>query len=290
MFQYERVAEGVYSFQSENYAQVTAGLVVGAKWSVLIDTLALPEETKALQAFIEEHTEVPIRYIVNTHYHADHSWGNCFFPNAVIIAHSLCRQLMITRGQPALERAKQSGHTFAEVELKFPNLTFPEGEMSLKMGRKCIRIIPLPGHSPDGVGVLVEDERVLFAGDAVMPIPYIVDGNIEQMAETLKRISRMRLENIVPGHGDIVLRGEIKTKLREDLDYLACIQKEVKKAHRRKFPGDYLDEVDIAQCGKSRVLLGGLAVELHRRNLRALYRQMYGEAPARSPKEEEVPW
>ncbi|NPA93694.1 MAG: MBL fold metallo-hydrolase [Chloroflexi bacterium] len=287
MFQYERVADNVYFFQSENYAQVTAGLVVGPKWVVLIDTLALPAETLALRDFIAEHIQLPVRYIINTHYHADHSWGNVFFPGAVVISHALCRQLMQSRGMPALEEAKQTSSAYRQVSLVLPQLAISEGEMSLKVGKKILRIFPMPGHSPDGMGVLVETDRILFAGDAIMPIPYIVDGDFEALQETLKQVSKMRLENIIPGHGEIVLRGEIKSTLKEDLDYLACIRKEVRKAARRKYPGDYLDKVDVEACGKSRILLGGLAPELHRRNLRALYRQLYGEAPRTSQKEKE---
>jgi len=76
----ERVSENVYWFQSEVYAQVTAGAVTGSQWAVVIDTLAMPEETLEMRSYIEEELGVPVRYVINTHYHADHSWGNCFFP------------------------------------------------------------------------------------------------------------------------------------------------------------------------------------------------------------------
>jgi hypothetical protein len=95
------------------------------------------------------------------------------------------------------------------------------------------------------------------------------------------------LENIVQGHGDIILRGEIDGYIKENLAYLSAIRKAVRKASRRKYPQDILDEVTIEECGKSRVLIGGLAEELHARNLRALYRQLFGELPLASSEEEE---
>jgi cyclase len=55
-------------------------VVVGPQWAVVIDTLALPDETLTIREFIEHELNVPVRYVINTHYHADHSWGNCFFP------------------------------------------------------------------------------------------------------------------------------------------------------------------------------------------------------------------
>jgi glyoxylase-like metal-dependent hydrolase (beta-lactamase superfamily II) len=87
--QRERVSDNVYWFQSEVYAQVTAGAITGPQWAVVIDTLAMPEETIEMRSYIEEQLGVPVRYVINTHYHADHCWGNCFFPGATVIAHKL---------------------------------------------------------------------------------------------------------------------------------------------------------------------------------------------------------
>jgi glyoxylase-like metal-dependent hydrolase (beta-lactamase superfamily II) len=148
-------------------------------------------------------------------------------------------------------------------------------------------MIFLPGHSPDNLGVIVEEDRVLFAGDVLMPIPYIVDGNADDMVLSLKQIGIMGLENVVQGHGDIVLRGEVESSVRDNLAYLSAIRRAVRKAGRRKYPWDLLEDVGVEECGKSRVLLGGLAEELHSRNLYALYEQLYGEPPASSEDEED---
>ena len=89
----------------------------------------------------------------------------------------------------------------------------------------------------------------------------------------------MGLENIVQGHGDIVLRGEVEGSVKQDLDYLSAVRKAVRKAGRRKYPLDVLEEVDVESCGKSRVILGGLAVEIHNQNLNSLFKTYYGEEP-----------
>ena len=266
----ERVSENVYWFQSDVYAQVTAGVIAGPHWAVVIDTLALPDETLGMREFIEHELGLPVRYVINTHYHADHSWGNCFFPGATIVAHARCRELLIERGIPSLESASKQNPALRQVKIVLPQMTFGQGQMTLRVGKKNLSIMPSLGHSNDGISILVEEDRILFAGDAFMPIPYIVDGNVDDIAASIKRLGRMGLENIVQGHGDIILRGEIEAAIKENLNYISAIKKAVRTAARRKAPVEYLEGITLEECGKSRVYLGGLAVSLHERNLRAL--------------------
>jgi cyclase len=273
----ERVSDNVYWFQSEVYAQVTAGAVTGPNWAVMIDTLALPEETLEMRDYIEGKVGVPVRYVINTHYHADHSWGNCFFPGATIIAHSLAREALFEKGETSLESIKKQNPTFKQVKLIPPHLTFSSGNLTLRVGKKTLVMNPAPGHSADGISVLVEEDRVLFAGDAFMPLPYIVDGDPDVISASIKQIGKMGLENIIQGHGDIILRGEIEEATRSNLAYINAIRKGVRAAAKKRDPLEALAEVDIESCGKSRVTLGGLGVELHKRNLVYLYKRLSEE-------------
>lgn len=286
MIQRERIADTVYSFQSEVYAQVTAGTIVGPNWAVVIDTLALPEETLEIRDFIEQELSVPVRYVINTHSHADHAWGNCFFPGATVISHTLCRSYL-EHARPTLEEVRKQNPAYRNVRIVLPQVTFDEGYLNLRVGKKTLTLIPLPGHSADNIAVLVEEDRVLFAGDAAMSLPYIVNGDVDALSASLKKIGKMGLENVIQGHGDIVLRGEIDNFIKDNLTYLSNIKKVVRKSSKRKYPQELLDETTVESCGKSRVLIGGLAAELHRRNLRALYRQLYGELPVISDDDEE---
>jgi cyclase len=270
----ERVSENVFWFQSEVYAQVTAGVVAGPQWAVVIDTLALPDETLTIREFIEHELNIPVRYVINTHYHADHSWGNCFFPGATVIAHEHCRELLEERGVPSLETAKKQNPALRQVKVVLPQMTFVDGDMTLRVGKKNLILSSAFGHSDDGISVFVEEDRILFAGDSFMPIPHIVDGDVDANIASIKRVGKMGLENIVQGHGDIILRGEIDAAVKDNLNYLTSIKKSVRAISRRKNAVELLEEIRIEDCGKSRVFLGGLANTLHQSNLHALLRQM----------------
>ena len=248
MVQRERIADNVFSFQSEVYAQVTAGAIIGPNWAVVIDTLALPEETLAIRDFIEQELSVPVRYVIDTHSHADHAWGNYYFPGSNVISHSLCRQLLETRGIASLDEVRRQNIQFRNSKIVLPHITFSDGNLTLRVGKKTLSLFPLPGHTLDNVAVLVEEDRVLFAGDTCMPLPYIVDGNIDDLVLSLKKVAKMGLENIVQGHGDIILRGEIDGYIKENLAYLSAIRKAVRKASKRKYPLDLLQEVSIESC------------------------------------------
>ena len=279
MIHRERVADDVYTFQSDVYAQVNAGAVIGQDWAVVIDTLAFPDETLAIREFIEEELKRKVRYVINTHYHADHSWGNCYFPGAYILGHALCRDNLIKYGQKSLGRAIETDNVFQKTQIVLPHLTLDSGVLELIVSDKTLRFVELPGHSNDGIGVYIVEDEVLFAGDVWMPIPHIVDGDSEIMRQSLKKIASMTIENVVQGHGEVILRGEVGSSIYDRIAYLDTIDKIVEEASQDDFPGEYLREKTIEICGKSRILLGGAAEEIHQQNFRHLYRERYEEDP-----------
>ena len=281
MIHRERVADDVYTFQSDLYAQVNAGAVIGQEWAVVIDTLAFPEETLAIRDFIESELKRKVRYVINTHYHADHSWGNCYFPGAYVISHDLCRKNLQKYGQRSLESALETDTVFQKTQIVLPHLTLETGLLELIVGDKTLRFIELPGHSEDGIGVYIIEDEVLFSGDVWMPIPHIVDGDPDVMRESLKKIESLTIENVVQGHGDVILRGEVSSSINDRIAYLDKIQKLVEESAQDDYPGEYLREKTIEICGKSRILLGGAAEEIHQQNLRHLYIKMYKEEPGR---------
>lgn len=275
--QRERVADDIYVFTSELYAQVTAGAVITSEGAILIDTLVFPEEARAIKTFLETRLNCPVQYVINTHYHADHTYGTCFFDNALVVGHARCHELLATRGRDGLSQAKHNAPELRDVEIVLPHMVFESGTMSIHLGNKTVEMWHSPGHSPDSIVCLVKEDRVLFASDTLMPIPYFVDGNYDDFIDSLNALKNGGYENVVQGHGEVVLRGEVEEKIQADLDYLAIIRGHVEKILRRNKPISDLTQLTIESCGKSRIPLNGLVQELHRANLHALYYELQAQ-------------
>jgi len=274
----ERVTENVYVFTSEAYAQVTAGAIVTNEGTVVIDTLPFPRETREMIDFLRAESRRGIRYVINTHHHADHVYGNYLFEEADIISSEKCREIMRKTGEKNLAETKQQNPELAEVVLRLPNLTFPD-KMTIHLGERVMRLLPLPGHTPDDIGVYIEGEKILFAGDAVMPLPYIFWGERVQLQETLKMIKGMNLENIVQGHGEVLLKGEIDDVLDQGIAYLDTIYERVKsKLSSRMSKERLFNEISLESCGYSPIALDGLVKQLHRSNLLRVYQTLTAKA------------
>jgi glyoxylase-like metal-dependent hydrolase (beta-lactamase superfamily II) len=274
----ERIADDIYVFTSQSYAQVTAGAILTKDGVILIDTLYFPEETKAIKEFLEERQGLKIRYVINTHYHADHTQGTYLFPEAQIVSHTMCRQLLDSVGREGLAEAQAQIPELEEVQIILPELVFAEGVLNLYLGGKTLQLHHMPGHSLDLVGVYVTNNQILFASDNLMPVPTIFDGSFKALVSSMHRMLDMEPDTIVQGHGEVILRGEVQSVIQDDLDYLANIQDKVSTILQKNQPTNALDKIDIESCGKSRIPLNGLVADLHRANLYRLYDELREDA------------
>jgi cyclase len=279
--QRERVSDSIIVFTSDNYAQVTSGLILTSEGAVLIDTLAFPKETQAIRRFAEERLHHPIAYVVNTHYHADHTTGTCFFPDATVISHTRCRQLLDTRGRESLAVAQAVAPEMEAVTLVLPDLVFDD-EQVLRIGDKTLHFRHSPGHSPDSIVCLVEEDQVLFAADSLIPVPHFVDGNIDDLRKSLYTLLDQPYEVIVQGHGEVVLRGEIRRRVHDDIKYLDTLETKLDVALQKRDVDKALKALTIEACGKSRVSLQGIGEQLHRQNIAWLRSHRQTQIPLES--------
>jgi cyclase len=270
----ERIADDIYVFTSKQYAQVTSGAIMTKEGVVLVDTLFFPEESKAIRDFLEGRLGHTVKYVINTHYHADHTQGTYLFPHAQVVSHRLCRDLLDTVGREGLAEAKSQMPELEDVDIVLPDIVYDDGIMNLHIGGKTLQLHHFPGHSQDISAVFIVNERILFASDNAMPVPTIIDGGYQDLVDSMHKMLALNPDTVVRGHGEVMLRGEVAALIEDDLRYLEEIKTAVTRVIDNGQSPDALDRISIEDCGKSRIPLNGLVVDLHQANLRRLYDEL----------------
>jgi cyclase len=270
----DRVSEDIFVFVSDLYVQVTSTVMLTAEGALVIDAMPFPSEAREIIAFIEGRLGPDsVRYVMNTHHHADHVYGTYLFPGSEVVAHDTCRELLSRLGPASLSRAKQQTPALAEVELRMPDISF-EQEMFIQLGHRHLQLLHTPGHTPDSISVFETNERSLSAGDLAMPVPHIVSGDVDQFRASLQRIQALEPDFVVQGHGGVLLKGEVEELVEGHLKYLDNITERVRELVDNDEPPRRLQEIDIEACGLSRIPLDGTVSRLHLENLIHIYKLM----------------
>ncbi len=268
----ERVGEQVFVFLSEAYAQVTSTVILTNRGNVVVDSLLYPSEAEEVRAFASRGGR-PVSYLINTHGHLDHVACNYLFRDATVVAHAQVRQAMQGVLCSDLGQAAESIPELRGARMRPPNIT-ASTEVVLRHGGLTLRLMPLPGHSPDSMGVYIEEERILVAGDAVLPVPHFVAGDPDDLIRSLHRVRALTLNTIVQGHGDVILKGEVKEAIDYRLRYIKQVRRHVNEAVAAGASLKEALQADIEAYGGSRLYLGGLTQQLHEDNVRYLYNRL----------------
>jgi cyclase len=218
-----KIADNVYSYVNVKNATpqksfgANAGIVVGQDSVLVVDTLVSAKEAKRFIADIKKVTDKPIKYVVNTHYHLDHAWGNSEFVKlgAVIISQMADRASAIRTGQAALKSAANFGLNAKDMEgttLVAPSLAFKE-EMENDLGGQTVKLIhPKASHTAGSILVWLPDKKILFAGDILFTDfhPYMGEGDLKSWAKVLDFAQTLDAEKIIPGHGPLSTNSDLK--------------------------------------------------------------------------------
>ncbi len=284
----ERLTDDIFVFTSGRYVEVTATVVFTKRGVVVFDTLPFPSETRQMRRFIERAQRGPVRYLILSHSHADHVYGAYLFPEAEVVGHRKCYDLLLRYGAKGLAEAQKAEAELAEVTLRYPAL-WVETNASLHLIDKTITLLHSPGHTPDLIAAYIEEERTMLASDTMMPLPYIVHGDPEDLIQSLEKMKTYPMEHLVQGHGEVLLRGEIQDQIDSNIAYLEKLIRVVRDAVAQGIPVQEILRIPLEDFGKSRVPLEGLVVHLHQANVVTLYeREKARLRKARAKAKEEV--
>ena len=235
------LGDGVYMYRG--FFSNSAVLVLD-DGVVVVDTQVAPIGAKRLRAEIAKITEKPVRFVVNTHYHGDHTGGNGLFPEAEIVATEETARYVVERDEERVEYAHTFGLEFQEVHATGkPTRTF-EGETTLTIGDDEVHVLQLGRvETPDACVVHWPKRRVVACGDGVathdypyLGVPFMDEGLRDDGSWIgyLRAIRDLKPRVLIPGHGPPLV-GESVIAARLDLlialftDLMASVKDELAK-------------------------------------------------------------
>lgn len=205
---------------------------------ILIDTPMLPNQARQWLSEIQQRTDQPILYIINTDHHRAHVIGNQFFPMATVIAHEHAWKEMKSYGDSFRTRLinmyrERIPEAVAEwrkhLEIIKPEITFT-GRTILYKGDKEIHLIPVGGHTPATTVVYLPREKLLFTGDMVITDrpPFLSQGNTKEWLKALSYLRRLHYQVLIPGHGEPTGKEATENMSR----YLRLVRRQVRQAYQ----------------------------------------------------------
>lgn len=218
-----RISDHVYSYvdireaSPANSFGANAGIVVGEREIAVIDSLVSARRATEFLADIRKISDKPIRYVINTHSHLDHTFGNGVFAKegAIVVSQEKCAEAMRSNLAEVLDNAGDFGLTpeeMAGTKPGYPSLTFAE-RMQIDLGGISLNLLFAgPSHSPGSIMVQVPAEKVVFAGDILFTgfHPYLGEGDINGWLSNLKVLEEIGAERIIPGHGPLSTVSDVK--------------------------------------------------------------------------------
>jgi cyclase len=209
--QMQQVDPGIYAYTQPDgsWGLSNAGLLVGSRYAIVIDTLFTEARNHAFREAAAGVTDVPITTVVNTHHHGDHVYGNGLYPQATIIGHELCRAETISTGlsiQPFFPTAD-----FGHIDVTPAFVTFTDRLDVYVDDLKVELHFVGPAHTTNDVVAWIPERRLMFTGDIAFNggTPFFIQGSLAGHITACERAKQFGAERIVPGHGPVCSPGAL---------------------------------------------------------------------------------
>ena len=204
------LADGVFGFTAEG--DPNSGVVIGDKGILVVDAQATPKLARSVLAEIRKYSDLPIKYLVLSHYHAVRVLGASAYDAEEIVASEATLAMIKERGEAdwlsEFQRFPRLFQGHEEISgLTWPSKVFSES-LTLDLGLRSVEVLHIgAGHTSGDSIVWLPDERILFAGDLVEygATPYCGDALLRQWPSTLDKLAAMKPKALVPGRGEAII-------------------------------------------------------------------------------------
>lgn len=242
LFALHEVGKGVWAAISPNNSKAGAntGFVIGDNGVAVIDSFQNVDAARELLADIRQKTSLPIRYLINTHYHLDHMTGNGVFANAgaVILANKNVREWAHTENLKFFGPHPTAANRARVDAIVLPSVTYNNG-IDIYLGKRHLIVRHMPGHTGSDSIIFVPDANVVFTGDLFWDahLPNLIDASTKPWIGTLDTMAaKYPAATFVPGHGEV---GHVKD-LEAFRGYLIFLRQHVAAALKQGKSGDGL--------------------------------------------------
>ena len=202
---------GIYVAEIMGVFAVNVGIVVGDDGACVIDTGTTQSEAEKISEIVASVTDKPLIYVINTHYHGDHSFGNWWLRPAIAVGHNRCRvRLLGAAGESHRDMfarmMPQASEQISAVVVDPPTVTFEE-EMSLHLGSVSLTLRYFGrAHTDNDIAISVDGTGHCFAGDIIEESgpPVAIESFPADWGPTVRRLLATGASSYIPGHGRAV--------------------------------------------------------------------------------------